>query len=136
VAPTDGFCKHVHYLGVQNVTNGCATLKYCPGQGVTRGAMASFVAKGVVAPGGGNAVPATYEDRATNLAYSCEAASPNVHFTDVPPSHIFCKHIHFLWAKGIVSGCSPTQYCPDEPVTRDVMAKFLANGFGLKLNGP
>ncbi len=136
VSPTDSFCKHVHYLAAQNVTVGCNGNQYCPGQTVTRDAMASFIAKAVVAPGGGAAVPITYSDAVTGLSYSCAAASPNIHFTDVPASNTFCKHIHYLWSRGIVSGCTATTYCPSQTVTRDAMAKFLGNGFGLQLYGP
>jgi hypothetical protein len=137
VTPTDSFCRHVHYIGAQNVTLGCSATKYCPADTITRDAMASFIAKAVVAPGGGNAVPVAYgPDPVTGLSYSCAAGSPNLHFTDVPASNAFCKHIHYLWAKGIVSGCAVTQYCPGAAVARDAMAKFIANGFGLQLYGP
>ncbi len=136
VAPTDSFCKHVHYLAAQNVTLGCNATQYCPGQTITRDAMASFIAKAAVAPRGGAAVPVSYTDPTTSRSYSCVSGSANLHFTDVPVSNPFCKHIHYLWAKGIVDGCSATQYCPGQPVARDAMAKFLANGFGLQLYGP
>jgi hypothetical protein len=137
ISPTDSFCKHVHYLAAQNVTVGCQTATYCPAQTITREGMASFIAKATVAPGGGAAVPLTYgPDPVTGLSYSCAGGTPNVHFSDVPATNPFCKHIHFLWAKGIVSGCSATQYCPSQPVNRDAMAKFIANGFGLELYGP
>jgi len=59
-----------------------------------------------------------------------------VHFSDVPATDAFCKHVHYLWAKGIIAGCSATQYCPADPVTRDAMAKFLSNAFALQLYGP
>ncbi|HTO77860.1 MAG TPA: hypothetical protein VMQ61_17450, partial [Thermoanaerobaculia bacterium] len=72
----------------------------------------------------------------TSLAYSCDAASMNIHFTDVPVTDGFCKHVHYLWAKGIVGGCGATTYCPTDTVARDAMAKFLVNAFGLKLYGP
>ena len=137
VTPTDSFCKHVHYLANQNVTLGCGNFHYCPGLTVTREEMASFIAKAVLAPGGGGAVPLTYgPDPITGLSYSCAAGAPNLHFTDVPASNAFCKHIHYLWARGFVSGCSATQYCPSQPVKRDAMAKFLANAFGLELYAP
>jgi hypothetical protein len=137
VSPTASFCRHVHYLASQNVTLGCSAAAYCPSLTVTRDAMASFIAKAVVAPGGGNAVPLAYgPDPATGLSYSCAPGSPNLHFTDVPASNAFCKHIHYLWAKGIVGGCTATQYCPTQTVNRDAMAKFIANGFGLQLYGP
>ena len=47
-----------------------------------------------------------------------------------PVSNASCKHIHYLWAKGVVSGCTATTYCPSEVFARDAMAKFFANGFG------
>jgi hypothetical protein len=137
VAPTDSACRHIHLLATQNVTLGCSATLYCPTQNVTRDAMASFIAKAIVAPAGGDGVPLTYgPDPVTGFSYSCAAGSPNLHFTDVPVSNAFCKHIHFLWAKGIVSGCSATQYCPSQTVARDAMAKFISNGFGLELYGP
>jgi hypothetical protein len=137
VAPTDPFCKHVHYVGADNVTLGCGVGKYCPNEPVTRDVMASFIAKAVVVPNGGAGVPVTYgPDSNTGRSYSCDAGSPNLHFTDIAVSSSFCKHIHFLWAKGIVDGCTAMTYCPGLPVTRDAMAKFLVNAFGLELYGP
>jgi S-layer family protein len=137
VLPTDTFCRHVHYIAVQNVTLGCGPAMYCPNDLVTRLQMASFVAKAMVAPGGGPAVPLTYgPDPVTGLSYSCDTGSPNTHFTDVPATDQFCKHVHFLWAKGVVTGCTGTTYCPDSDVARDEMAKFLGNAFQLVLYGP
>ena len=137
VAPTDAACKHVHYIASQNVTLGCSATQYCPALSITRDAMASFLAKALVAPGGGAAVPLTYgPDPATGRSYSCAAATPNLHFTDVPVSNAFCKHIHYVWARGVADGCSATQYCPTLVVNRDAMAKFIANAFGLELYRP
>jgi hypothetical protein len=137
VAPGDIFCKHVHYIATQNVTLGCATGKYCPTDNVLRLDMAAFIAKAVVAPQGGAGVPQTYgPDPVTGLSYSCSAASPNLHFADVPVTNTFCKHVHYLWARGIIGGCSATKYCPGDPVTRDAMSKFLSNAFHLQLYGP
>jgi hypothetical protein len=137
VQPTDIFCRHVHYIAAQNVTLGCAPSLFCPSGNVSRLAMAGFMAKALVAPSGGPGVPSSYPpDPVTGLSYSCESASPSVHFSDVPASDSFCKHVHFLWARGIISGCSSTQYCPGASVTRDAMAKFLSNAFELQLYGP
>jgi hypothetical protein len=136
VSPTDLFCKHAHYLAVQNVTLGCSATQFCPGDNVNRESMAAFLAKAIVAPGGGPAVPLTYTDPTTSLAYNCSLASPAVHFTDVPETDTFCKHVHYLWAKGIIGGCGTTTYCPAGGVARDAMAKFLVNAFNLKLYAP
>ena len=133
VLPTDAFCKHVHFLAVQNVTLGCGPTLFCPNGTVSRLEMAAFVAKGMRAPSGGTGVPSAYgPDPATGRSYDCGAA-PSTHFTDVPAGDPFCKHVHYLWARGVVSGCAPTQYCPASSVLRGEMAKFLANGFALKL---
>ena len=137
VSPTAPACKSVHYLAAQNVAGGCAPGLFCPAALVSRAEMSIFVAKGIVAPGGGPAVPTTYgPDPVTGLSYSCNPATPNLHFTDVSTGDTFCRHVHFLWAKGVISGCSATQYCPAGQVGRDEMAKFLSNAFRLLLYGP
>ena len=137
VAPTDIACKSVHFIAVQNVTSGCASALYCGADNVRRAAMAIFMAKAIVAPQGGPAVPLTYgPDPVTGLSYSCDAGAPALHFTDIAASDSFCKHAHYLWAKGIVAGCAANLYCPLGEVGRDEMAKFLANAFDLKLYGP
>ena len=136
VLPTDIFCKHVHYLATEKVTLGCTPTSYCPTLGVLRQDMAAFIAKGIEAPAGGSAVPLTYgPDSVTGRSYSCDAASPNLNFTDVLVSDVFCKHVHFLWAKGIIAGCGAATYCPTGEVTRDQMAKFLVNAFNLTTGG-
>ncbi|HTO77553.1 MAG TPA: S-layer homology domain-containing protein [Thermoanaerobaculia bacterium] len=137
VAPTDIACKSVHYIAARNVTTGCGAGRYCPTENVSRAQMAIFIAKAIVAPGGGSAVPATYgPDPVTHLSYSCAAGSPDLHFLDIATSDVFCKHVHYLWAKGVIAGCAGDTYCPDGSVTRQEMAKFLSNGFGLRLYGP
>ncbi|MGE5346129.1 MAG: S-layer homology domain-containing protein, partial [Acidithiobacillales bacterium] len=137
VTPTDVFCKHVHFIAIQNVTQGCAASQYCPSDGVNRAAMAAFIARAILAPGGASSVPRSYgPDPVTGLSFDCDPGSPDIHFTDVPAGDPFCSSVHFLWARGIIAGCSATQYCPALPVTRDQMAKFLSNAFGLQLYGP
>ena len=137
VPPEIFYCKQVHYIAAQNVTLGCGASMYCPFGEVSRLEMASFIAKAIVAPGGGASVPKTYgPDPDTGFSYSCDSGSPSIHFTDVPATDVFCKHVHYLWAKGIISGCSATEYCPTQTVTRDAMAKFLTNAFNLILYGP
>jgi hypothetical protein len=137
IAPTDLGCPAAHYLFALNVANGCSPTTFCPAPNVTRGEMAIFMARGVVAPGGGAAIPGTYgPDPTTGRSYSCAAGSPNLHFSDVFTSDLYCKHVHFLWAKGIIDGCGGTLYCPAAQVTRDAMAKFLSNSFTLPLYAP
>ena len=137
VSPTDIFCKHVHYIAAQNVTLGCATGKYCPTGNVSRVEMAAFIAKAIKAPAGGSAIPVTYgPDPVTGISYSCNPASPSGLFFDVPATDVFCKHVHYLRATGVISGCGVTSYCPTQSVKRDEMSKFLSNAFNLLLYGP
>jgi hypothetical protein len=137
VKPTDIFCKSVHYIAVKNVTTGCSPGRYCSADNITRAEMGIFIAKAIMAPAGGAAVPMTYgPDPVTGFSYSCDPANPNLYFNDVSVSDPFCKHVHFLWAKGIIVGCPANQYCPTTDVARDEMAKFLTNAFKLVLYGP
>jgi S-layer homology domain len=136
VAPTDMFCKHIHLIAARNVDSGCDPGLFCPGDKLTRLQMATFVANALVQPGGDAAVPLTYQDPVTGLSYSCDPMSPNLHFTDMPVTGSFCKDANYLWARGIIAGCSATEYCPEGEVTRDQMAKFIVNAFRLTLYGP
>jgi hypothetical protein len=137
VSPTAIYCKGIHYTYSQNVSGGCGTAMWCPDRNTSRSEMAIFIAKAIVAPAGGAGVPVTYgPDPETGLSYSCDSGSPNLHFNDVFLSDPYCKHVHFLWAKGVISGCSANQYCPDLDIGRDEMSKFLTNAFRLLLYGP
>jgi hypothetical protein len=138
VAPSDPFCRHVHYILSTGVTTGCVPTpprQYCPGDNVTRGQMALFVARAVA--GSDAAVPVTYgPDPGTGRSYSCNPSTPDLHLSDITTSDIFCRHVHFLWAKNVVSGFPDGTYGPSLPVSRGAMAKFLANGFNLTLYAP
>jgi WD40 repeat protein len=135
VEPTNPFCRHVHYIYGTGVTTGCEPGKYCPEPDVTRAQMAMFIARAMA--GSDAAVPQAYgPDPATGRSYSCNPGSPNLHFTDVTTGDIFCRHTHYLWAKDVISGFPDNSYQPAAEVTRGAMAKFLANGFNLRLYGP
>ena len=58
-------------------------------------------------------------------------APANATFSDVPTSDPFFQAIEALAASGITSGCAAGQFCPNQPVTRAEMAKFLAKALGL-----
>jgi hypothetical protein len=52
-------------------------------------------------------------------------------FGDVPTDFLYFRAIEALAASGITSGCGGGNFCPDQPVTRGEVAKFLANALGL-----
>jgi subtilisin-like proprotein convertase family protein len=134
VQPTDGFCKHIHYIYARSITAGCVD-GYCPTQATTRGQMAAFIARALVSPAGDGAIPMSYTDPTSGLSYNCGDSTAN-HFPDVPDSDAFCRQIHFIWARQIVGGGGDGLYHSLDAVVRDTMAKFLANAFQLKLYKP
>jgi hypothetical protein len=88
----------------------CQPGYYCPDTVVTRGIMAVLIIRGKL----GTSVPPSYP------------MTP--YFTDVPPSHPYFPWIQKMSEQGITTGCTPTTYCPDEPVTRGQMAVFIMRG--------
>ena len=52
-------------------------------------------------------------------------------FVDVSATHQFATEITWLADSGITTGCSTGGFCPNDPVTRDQMASFLARALGL-----
>ena len=107
----------VDAITVAGITTGCqadnpATLQnealYCPDNSITRAEMAVFIETSLGNP-------------------------PNIcigRFTDVPVSNPYCGFIERLAADGITGGCTPTQFCPDAPVTRAQMAVFIETALG------
>jgi hypothetical protein len=92
------------------ITTGCDDrgIRFCPGDDVTRGQMAAFLARGLH-------LPASSDDR----------------FTDDDGS-LFEGDINKIAAAGITRGCNPpanTHFCPDQPVTRAEMATMLVRSF-------
>ena len=51
-------------------------------------------------------------------------------FTDVPDASPHHDDVARIAGAGITGGCTPTLYCPSDPVRRDQMASFLGRGFG------
>jgi hypothetical protein len=108
------FAGDIAWLAATGVTLGCnppANDMFCPDEPVTRGQMASFLARALGLP------PAEGDD-----VFSDDDASP--HQSD----------IERLAQAGITRGCAgpgESLFCPDVPVSRAEMASFLARGLGL-----
>ena len=109
------FARWIEQLFHDGITGGCDTspLRYCPGNTVTRAAMAIFLLR---AKHGAGFVPPD----ATGTV-----------FGDVPGSDFFAPWIEQLAAEGITGGCGGGNYCPNQAVTRAQMAIFLVRAFGL-----
>jgi hypothetical protein len=138
VAPTDGWCKQIHYLASQNVDVSfeCSDSSHaCPLSVTTRAATAVIVA-GAMA-GGDASVPVSgsFSDTGSPRSYNCSSGGSS-HFPDVLVTDPFCRHVNYLWARGVIGGFDDGTYEPALDVTRDQMAKFLVNAFHLHIYGP
>jgi SpoIID/LytB domain protein len=95
------------------VTNGCSPTAYCPNDRVTRGQIASFLARARDYP------PATGD-----------------HFTDDGGSP-HEPNINIIFEQGISSGCEPGRFCPNSLLKRYEMAVFLVRAIpDLEPGGP
>ena len=101
------FPEAIEWLVDQGITTGCAPDLFCPKGEVTRGQMASFIA------------------RARDLA---DATSD--HFSD-DDGTTHEDDINRMAEAGITSGCGPGAFCPHATLTRAEMASFLARALDL-----
>ena len=101
------FEGHIDWLFMNGTAKGCATRLYCPEAVVTREQMASFLVRALGLP-----------DTTTDFFTDDETS---VHESD----------INSLAASEITTGCTPTQFCPTQRVTREEMASFLARALNL-----
>jgi hypothetical protein len=153
----------IEWLADSGITKGCTPIQYCPLDTVTRGQMAAFLQRALGLPNGSGT---TYSDTAgsifagaieamadAGIAEPCATgkycpdapmtrelmavfltraldlpASSADRFTDDDASK-FEAEIQALAKSGITVGCSETQYCPNDPVTREQMATFLMRSF-------
>lgn len=105
----EGFIEAIATDGITAGCNPPANDNYCPGNGVSRQQMASFLVRAL-------SIPPTATD----------------HFTDDSGS-VHEANINALAEAGITAGCNPPdndQFCPAKTVTRGQMAAFLVRAFG------
>ncbi len=104
--------RGIQALRQQSITSGCGNgFYYCPDEVVSRGALATFLLRAMD-------LEPMYGDR----------------YSDVSEGHTHRGAIYAIADLGMTTGCGDgTRFCPDDPVTREVMAVFLARA--LDLNG-
>jgi photosystem II stability/assembly factor-like uncharacterized protein len=110
VPATHQFFKWIQKMQDLGIAVSCAPNQYCPDTPVTRGTMSILIIRGRY----GSATPSNYPTTA--------------YFADVPSDHPDFPWIQKMKQLGITSGCSPTTYCPSDPVTRGQMAVFIERG--------
>lgn len=99
---TSKFARDIAWLYTQGITSGCSATKFCPTGTVSRGQMASFLARALD-------LPRTSKD----------------YFRDDERS-VHEDSINRLAKAGLTSGCGSGRYCPSDPVTRGQLASFLS----------
>ena len=100
------FFEEILWLAQEGITTGCTSTRFCPGDPVTRGQMATFLTRALDLP------PAGAD-----------------HFTDDDGPHE--DNINRIAEAGITTGCTATRFCPNGIVNRGQMASFLARALDL-----
>ena len=103
------FEDDINRLFARGITNGCDATHFCPDDPVTRGQMAAFISRALEYP-----------------------SAPSAGFTDTR-GHTFEDEINRLAFQGVTLGRSDGSYGPDEYVSREQMASFLARAFDLPI---
>lgn len=110
VAPGSFAAGFIEKLAVDGITAGCGAGNFCPQNRVTRAQMAVLLA----------------------VAAGLEPVDPPTGtFIDVPPDAFAAGFIERLALEGITAGCGAGRYCPEDLVTREQVAVFIATAFGL-----
>ena len=100
----------VNRLASVAVVDACAPDRFCPGDPLTRAQMAVMLARAL--PG---QAPPTQDHFSDDNGAATETA------------------INALTANGIIDGCEPDRFCPNDPVRRDQAATLLAKALDLEL---
>jgi len=102
------YWRYIEAISREGIATACSQNPplYCPGSALTRADMAVFLCRAAGIAPYPNSTPT---------------------FGDVAPAHPAYGYIEAMYAAGITTGCSlsPRLYCPNQPLTRMVMAVFL-----------
>lgn len=106
VPATHPYFDHVGQMRQYGITAGCTETDFCPDSNTTRSQVAVFLMRAALG-GDDFAFPAT------------------PYFTDVPSTHPHFRWVQKMREFGITQGCTATEFCPDQQVTRGQLATFL-----------
>jgi hypothetical protein len=112
VPDTHPFFKYIQKMKDEGLTTGCnspANDQFCPGNTITRQAMAAFI------------IRATHGESFTY--------TPTPWFPDVPNTHPFFKYIQKMRDDEITTGYADGTFKPGDYITRQAMAAFIARTF-------
>ncbi|MBN1458028.1 MAG: S-layer homology domain-containing protein [Armatimonadetes bacterium] len=110
--------RYVEYVYSRNIVQGYPEGNYAPANTVNRAAMAVYVARSIVDPTGDEGL----------LGFD----PPSVgNFPDVPTGYWAFDYVEYCLSEGVVQGYGDGKYHPDNVVTRDQMAVYIARAFNL-----
>jgi hypothetical protein len=120
---------NIEQLSAYNISGDCnpalAGNQFCPDAAVTRAEMAKFLEQ-TFRVAEANGMPVFWN---TNLT----VVTPGTIFIDVPAGNWAAWWIDELFVDGLTWGCTRDNlnlyFCPDDPVTRAQMAKFIVSAF-------
>jgi hypothetical protein len=121
VTPDNLYYAYVETLLHDNIAGGCGHNDFCPTTVIVRSELAVFVALAALFPAGTLPVSGTVG----NATYNCVAGGGSA-FIDISPTDAFCKHVHWMAAKGFEPGCAKSHYCPGDNVLRADLATIVA----------
>jgi len=113
VLASDPSFPYVQKLRDLGITSGCTATTFCPDDLVPRWAAATLLVRAKL--------KALFGD---NFAYP---ATPS--FEDVAPTSSAFPYIQKLFELGVTTGCTATEFCPDDPITRQQAAAFIVRAF-------
>jgi hypothetical protein len=121
VTAASSFFDYINVLNSWKITTGCTPTQFCPNDLVTREQLSVLIIRSML----GNTF--TY----TTTPY----------FTDVPAASVYFPFIQKLVDLGIAHGCTPTTFCPGNPVPRMDASVLVVRGkleslFGDKFTYP
>jgi len=121
--------QYICYAVDQHVVQGYPEGDYRPAAIVTRSQMAVYVARALVAPAGEAALadyvpadPRNFPD-VLDTGYGEDGTGP----------HWAYRYVEYCVENGVVQGYDDGLYRPDQDVTRDQMAVYIARAFGLAM---
>lgn len=101
--PLDGVhASSIGALTAAGITKGCDDDEFCPTRHVTRGEVATLLARAYTLPAGAQS------------------------FVDVPAGAVHADGIAAVTAEGIAYGCTADRFCPTDAVTRGQLAALLS----------
>lgn len=116
VAEDAWYAPYLDHIAGLGIAAGYPDGTFRPGQPVTRAQMAVFFVRAL-----------DFEP----------VEDPYGRFHDVPPHVWYAPHVEAVAERQVTIGCNPrgTNYCPRDPVTRQQMARFVAQAFRLSPAG-